>query len=1517
LITAAEVSSQEDSIPNIVTSILCFLYYKICTIFVQSVKVNKISWAIKKLAKIIILFILALLGWGLLLIGLLHIPNVQTRLTNKLVARMEAGLHTGISYSKVKVGLFRPIYFEDFLIRDQQRDTLIYIKKIIITPSLHPSNLKDKNIILRNVVAEGAFMRMIAPPDRENNYNFLFKPSKNPANFKLRHAVLKDSRYQLTITPPKKKYGVHFTDLKLYHIHGIVDDLTIFNKVTRLSVRKTGFTDISGWHVNEASTDIEITPRHLWFDNIAIITPWSKLSAKYYHMDFRHKSDMKDFINKVELSAEFLPSVFGYRDINMIAQDSLFIRNDFRFSMKARGTLANLTAKNIHVRVHEKTRLSGTLNIIGLPDIRNSYIYFNVGDFTTCVEDLQNIYRPGSTQKITLPEIFNNLGEIKYKGNFTGFFTDFVSYGRLETDLGSFDDDISFSADTGKTIHFSGYLGANQFDLGKFLSKERLLGKITLHTNMQGEFFSKGNFRSKLSGMIDSVEFNHYRYHSVILDGTFTEKAYDGSIRINDPNLTLDFLGMFDFTQKLPEFDFSLNIPRAALFPLHITSTDTSLLFSGLILANFKGNNFQDFNGHIKLLDARLQRKQNVLNIYNIKLFAYNTPDSGSLELKSGYLDASLKGKYNFSDISSSAKSLLTRYIPAAIPPGAPGKPASNNFVLNINIHNIDPFTDFFTPQFSIAHNSRVTGRFAPDIHLLSLEAYTDKLVSHAGTMDSLEINLLTNNGLTLDIQGSSLDIIHKIHLDGFRTSIMASGDSLQSYLSWNTGNNTLTRENSIRLLAHIFKRDKAFHPRMELYIDSSDIFLNNRMWHLEKGRINIDTTSLQIYRFGLVSGERFLSLAGKLSDNPADTLNFSFQNMNLSYLTSKNKKALQLEGLLNGNVHLSNVYKTPLFLSDMRVRGLNINQEPLGDAQIVSSWDTLNKRINILFRTDYGTIHPILAKGSYTPSEKHISGDIHFDKLKLTTFSSFVSAVFSGVNGIVSGEAHLEGPVGKPDINGQLNLQKTSLTVDYLKTKYTFTSKIPIKHNRFLFNNINIYDEYGNIVKGNGFFSIENFRRLAIDLTLETNKILFIHTTQKDNDYFYGTAYGSGVVALKGPLSDIQMDISVKTGPNTSITLPLYQGKTISAFDFINFISDTTIQQQKTSVRPNPIRTKGIDLNLDLAVTPDAEVTMLFDPNTGGNLYAKGHGNLRMEVKKTGDFNLLGEYMVEKGTYLFSLQNIIQKKFRLESGGKITWNGNPLDANLNILATYPVKTSLYPLFYDENYKKRVPVECQIILKGKLNKPQIRFNIDLPTVDEETRSKVKNAISTEEEMSKQFLSLLILNNFYPDPAYGQPGDIASANALGVTTTEVLSNQLSSWLSQISNDFDVGFSYHPGDQVTSNQVEVALSTQLLNDRVAIYSNIDFSGQNNTNTQSGSNIVGDFQVEVKITKNGKLRVKAFTRANDKYLYETAPYTNGIGIFYREEFSSWGELFRRYWNKIFAKKEKETKIPPPQGK
>jgi hypothetical protein len=128
----------------------------------------------------------------------------------------------------------------------------------------------------------------------------------------------------------------------------------------------------------------------------------------------------------------------------------------------------------------------------------------------------------------------------------------------------------------------------------------------------------------------------------------------------------------------------------------------------------------------------------------------------------------------------------------------------------------------------------------------------------------------------------------------------------------------------------------------------------------------------------------------------------------------------------------------------------------------------------------------------------------------------------------------------------------------------------------------------------------------------------------------------------------------------------------------------------------------------------------------------------------------------------------------------------------------------------------------------------------------------------------------------------------------------MSNTLSSMLSQISNDFNIGINYVPGDRVTDEQLEVALSTQLLDDRLTIDGNLDVSSDND-NTQGTSSIVGDVIVEYKLTADGRFRVKAFNRSNDlSLLTNYAPYTQGVGVFYRREFNTLHELFTRKKNR-----------------
>ncbi|MDP4266730.1 MAG: translocation/assembly module TamB domain-containing protein, partial [Bacteroidota bacterium] len=344
------------------------------------------------------------------------------------------------------------------------------------------------------------------------------------------------------------------------------------------------------------------------------------------------------------------------------------------------------------------------------------------------------------------------------------------------------------------------------------------------------------------------------------------------------------------------------------------------------------------------------------------------------------------------------------------------------------------------------------------------------------------------------------------------------------------------------------------------------------------------------------------------------------------------------------------------------------------------------------------------------------------------------------------------------------------------------------------------------------------------------------------------------------------------------------------------NYISFIRKDSSKIAIKEKAkIDLSGIQMNFDLEVTPSTEAQIIFDKKVGDVIKVKGNGNLKFEINTLGNFNMYGDYTIEEGDYLFTLKNLINKRFKIEKGGTIKWNGSPYDANVNMNAIYTARTSIADLVIGGDtgkYKQIVPVQCILTLKEKLLKPAISFDIKIPDADENIQRSLKNITSSEQETNNQVFYLLLANRFKP---IGNQNNMFNSGigGLGTTSTELLSNQLNNWLSQISTDFNIGVNYRTGDKLNPTQLEVALSTQLFNNRVLIDGNVGIGNQKT------SNLVGDFTVEYKLTQEGKFRVKAFnkTNNNNEYLNINAnQYTQGLGISYRKEFDSLGDFFRK---------------------
>ncbi|NQU81097.1 MAG: translocation/assembly module TamB domain-containing protein, partial [Bacteroidetes bacterium] len=1269
----------------------------------------------------------------------------------------------------------------------------------------------------------------------------------------------------------------------------------------------------SGLVINSLDFRMYISPRYFHFHEIYLASHQSNLTAEKIELLFNGYKSLKDFTNNVKLNININKSSLTSRDLCFFAPSISKIPGKINLAGNLFGYIANLKGKQIKAGWGENTHVYCDFALDGLPDINKTFMFIDIDSLQTTIQDIINISTPDNGKPLFLPNQLEKLGKITYAGNFTGFIDDFVTYGEFNSDLGLISTDLTIEPDTARIIRYSGKMKTDNFNLGKLFDNTNRVGNITMDIQVNG-FSAKNRYKGTLEGNIADLFLNKYHYKNISLSGEFTPKAYDGSVFIKDPNIELNFLGSLDFSSEIPEFDFTANVPKVNLYDLHIEPKDTNSFLSFLLTANFKGKNLDDLEGKINLINSTYRKMDEELHVYDFSLSALNQNDTNQLMLKTDFVDAFITGNYNFTQLGSSCKYLLSSIIPSfTLTEANTINKQDNHFDFSILLKDTRNLSKFLFPSFAVSPNSTFTGKYYPIDNYFLVKGEAEKFTYKGNELNKMQLNAESSDSLfSLKLTGNKFVMNDKLDVENFSIAGNANNDTVRFEISW-IHQATRNLISKIKAIADFRNEQQQLTPLINISLLPTNLYIKNIIWKMNPGTITIDKNSIRVKNFSINNKEQWLKVQGGISEQYADTLLVQFKGLNLFSLNTISKgEKIQLNGIINGDASLSNLYKNPLFQTNINIDDLLINNEPLGNTLITSVWDTINKQLHLEASSNRGNLQTLNIKGDYEPESKEIEFSLSLNKLKLNIFRPFISKISSELNGIATGDIILNGTLSQPTANGVLKLQKTSFLLDFFNTRYTFTDQIRVEDNIIKFENIRIFDPEGNQAIINGNIKNNYFKNFNINLKIETNNFLLMNTREKHNNQFYGTAYGSGIVNISGPPKDLSIQASLKTDKNTRFFLPLSSGEELDEFNFISFV-DKTNQTDKKNKETIKVRDNMPKINLDLKITPDAEAQLIFNSNTGDNIKRRGSGNLNLQINNPGELNIFGTYTIEQGEYLFSLQNIINKKFKVRNGGTITWNGNPLEANMDIEAVYETKASLYELFLNEAYRRRITVECQLYLTGKIQNPTIDFGIELPTADQETRTNLQNAINTQEEMSKQFLSLIIINSFLPNTNYVPPTSQSITSsytpAVGVTTSELLSNQLSNWLSQISNDFDIGFRYRPGDEISSDEVEVALSTQLLNDRVSINGNVDVGG-NETSTNT-SNIVGDFTVDVKINKSGKLRVKAFTRANDKLLYEWSPYTQGVGLFYREEFDHFDQLMQRYWNKIFkGKRESENK-------
>ena len=1295
-----------------------------------------------------------------------------------------------------------------------------------------------------------------------------------------------------------QKKGIHLLNFDKIHLkvkNFVLNRNSISFRINKLSLNNENSFKIKELNANFLSYKHVIQLSHLKIntDNSSI----EDMNLKLEQTGMEKEYDS----SKTGIDLSINNSTVDFRDISHFIPSIKGMDMKVNLSGHLYGTIADLKGKNISIGLGNNTKVNCECFINGLPDISNSYISLNLKDSYLNLKDISDIKLPESSKKkhIDIPSFLQEEGLINYKGSFTGFLSNFVAYGKLKSKSGNMNIDLSFIPSKKDSVAINGHLKTVNFGLGK-LFNSAAIGDITFNGQVHGNYDQKHRVISgKIAGKADSLFVHDYCYKNILLDGKFEHKKFDGFFKIDDKNLKAKFNGELDFNSDTALYNFELLADRINLVTLNIDKKHKKSNLSFDLKAKFRRNSPSYLNGNLCFEKGKYSNENDSILLKNLAL---NIRDDSTqnIMILSDYINANIDGHFSIYECTQKIKNLIKFYLPDS-PVKQKDIKNTDNYKFNIEIKNLQPITRTFFPNIYIG-TSKITGNFNEKENRFNLDGDIPEFVYNNSVYTNINVSFNTDKKLTLKV--NAIMLRSKEDNQDFYLSFLssASNNNINSSLIWNN-NDIVSYKGKLRT-ATTFTSDSLGFSHIETKIMPENIYIDDTLWNVHQSSVIIDSSRIEINNAIISHKEQYLSVNGIASKDKSDHLMLYLHDFNLNNLKYFYPEGHNIKGSINGSAGVFDIYGKPLFLTNLNIQKSYYNEYKIGDISISSKWDNPSSSLQAEVIINNDKIQTFRGYGSYYTNNDSINTSITANNLSLALLNPVLKNILNDIQGTATGNIKIYGKTNKIYMHGSLFADNAKLRYKVLQLQYGFSDSIKLRKDSIIFDHIAISDQEGNKGVFNGSLRHDNFKNIDYDMTITSPRILAINTTADDNSSLYGKLYANPVFHLTGHDENLNIDCSGKTLNGTSMYITLDSKEEAQQYDFLSFVDFNKKKTNEPQFQKRPEETNEdskLNMTFNVEVTPAARVQVEYNSLAGDIIRGHGSGNLLIKIDPKFNISLFGKYTVENGDYLFTLKNVINKKFEIKKGGTINWNGSPSNALVNLSAIYKLKASVSDLFANSNenvdYNKRIPVECEISLTDNLSNPTIKFGIDFPFTEDRIKDEIQQYFNTEEDLNKQILSLLVLGKFYTPEYLKGTYESSNTNVVGNTASELFSNSLSNWLSKINDDVDIGVDYRPGDETTDDEVELALSTQIFNDRVTLNGNIGNNGSQTTTSNNSSNIVGDFDVKVNLTNNGKLQFQAYNQSNNNIIYDTSPYTQGIGISYHENYNTFGEL----WTKI----------------
>lgn len=1344
---------------------------------------------------------------------------------------------------------------------------------------------------------------------------------------------------------PRQKQVLDYGHLKAENVSLQANRFLMEGDTITASVQEAAFKEQSGFTLQQLQGEFVYTGQKMHADNLLVQTPGTRIKHTI-HLDYPSLEAVQKDIGSLQVKAVLPGSYVSTKDVlyfaPMLKQQPVF--NDggtvLKINADVEGRVNRLTTRTLQVQGWGDTKIDVSGTIVGLPSMEKLYGDVRINELRTTRKDAEKFLPKSALAQVQIPATMQLTGTVKGNGR------------QMQTNvlLKSSSGNISLNGTMANyqnmnAATYNMQVQAQQVQVGDII-KNPDLQTVSANVQVQGKGLTQQTADATVKGNVESVVYQKYDYRNINLDAAIKDQQAKGDISIADENIRMGGSISVNLALASPALTADIMVDSIKTKPLHLTPQE--VIYRGKITADLPNINPDSLEGKIQIIHSLLVTGNERLQLDTVLITAAHSADSSRITLESDIAKARLAGRYKLTQLGDIFSQAIQPYFSLTPAQRTPPAVAPYNFRLGLYVTD-NPALKVALPQLKRFQSLVLRAHFASDSGWQA-NAHMPVLVADGLAIDNMQLEAgVHDSALTLNTTFDQLQFGGNTVYKAFIRA-NAAHDKVDFLTRFHDRTGRIQYA-----IPGILKQPEYGNYDISLKPDS--LLLNYELWSVAPDNvIHIGNNDIRLTNFMLNHNFQQFSLKskGNMLNAPAEASFTSFQISTLAAFVTSD--SMDVDGTLDGQILLYNLTTQPLFSGDMTISNLNFQRDTVGNIIVKAkntTPDIINADIVLTGRGNHATVN-----GDFYL--KPVNGNdfkfkLALDTLNMASIEGATMGAIKKASGRITGQFDVSGTFSKYNVNGAMNFKQTNFNVSMLNSDFHIEDEtVTVNNQGIKFDSFTLEDSAKNKAVLDGMIYTTDFAKYRFDLSVRANEFQAMNSTKQQNRLYYGKLIFSSNMKLKGtaekPVVDGNITIADKT--NVTVVLPQQDPTVVKREGIVQFVdmdapeNDTLFSSMKAgfdSLNRSPL--SGIDISANVEIKKEAVFSLIVDEGNGDFIRMQGEGLLTGGIDPSGKTTLSGSYEITSGAYELSY-NLLKRKFTIQEGSKITWNGEPTKADLDVTAIYNVKAAPIDLVKDQvadeeattrnAYLQRLPFNVLLQLKGELLQPQVSFDIQLPEESNEISKGTSTTINYRltqlrqepSELNKQVFALLLLNRFVGEnPFQSSAGGLTPETFARQSASKLLTEQLNKLAGDLIQGVDINFDvasfedYSTGNAQSRTDMNVALSKRLMNDRltVTVGSNFELEGSQNTN-RSSSNIAGNVAVDYSLSQDRRYMLRAYRKNEYEGVIEGYVVETGVGFIITLDYNKFKNLFlgkkgreeRR--QRIQRAKELQEKQQPP---